>query len=190
MLSTCNAPVEEQVLDAAATCVVDFGFARVTLAEIARRAGVSRPTIYRRWPDTASVLASLLTQRITEAAEQIPAQGPSRQHLVQRILTVMELLRRDPVIMSVLRTAPEVAVVYITQRLGTSQHLLIDALEAGISRGQQHGSIRAGNPRHLAVTVLLTAQSALQSGSLVETILESDDLAEELDYMLNGYLAS
>lgn len=190
MLSTCNAPIEKQVLDAAATCVVDFGFARVTLAEIARRAGVSRPTIYRRWPDTTSVLTSLLTQRITDAADQIPAQGPSREHLVARITTVVELLRRDAVIMAVLRTAPEVAIVYITQRLGTSQHLLIDAIETGITRGQQHGSIRAGNPRQLAVMVLLTAQSALQSGFLVESIIDSDDLAHELTYMLNGYLAS
>jgi AcrR family transcriptional regulator len=60
MLSISNAPVEiaDRILAAAASCVIDFGVERVTLAEIARRAGVSRPTVYRRWPDTRSVLAS------------------------------------------------------------------------------------------------------------------------------------
>ncbi len=45
-----------EILAAAASCVHAYGVDRVTLAEIARRAGVSRPTIYRRWPDTRSIL--------------------------------------------------------------------------------------------------------------------------------------
>ena len=63
MLSISNAGLDigERILAAAASCVVDFGVDRVTLAEIARRAGVSRPTVYRRWPDTPSVVAALLT---------------------------------------------------------------------------------------------------------------------------------
>lgn len=125
------------MLDAAAQCVVDYGFARVTLAEIARRAEVSRPTIYRRWPDMNSVL----TERINGS-------------------------------------------------LGTNQYLAIAALEDGIARGQAHGSIRHGNTRELAAMVLLTVQSVLQSGELVESILDGDSLATELAYMLNGYLTS
>ena len=67
MLSISNARLDtgDRILAAAASCVVDFGADRVTLAEIARRARVSRPTVYRRWPDTRSIVASLLTQRIT-----------------------------------------------------------------------------------------------------------------------------
>lgn len=193
MLSTCNDTVdtvETQVLDAAAQCVVDYGFARVTLAEIARRAEVSRPTIYRRWPDMNSVLAAVLTERITGAVVRIPEHGDAREQLVDRIVSIAGLLRRDAVVMSVLRTAPEFLMVYITGRLGTSQHFAIAALEDGIARGQAHGSIRHGNTRELAAMVLLTVQSVLQSGELVESILDGDSLATELAYMLNGYLTS
>ncbi len=193
MLSTCNDSVdtvEAQVLDAAAQCVVDYGFARVTLAEIARRAEVSRPTIYRRWPDMNSVLAAVLTERITGAVVQVPERGDSREQLVERIVSIAGLLRSDAVVMSVLHTAPEFLMVYITGRLGTSQHFAIAALEDGIARGQTHGSIRNGNTRELAAMVLLTVQSVLQSGELVVSILDSDSLATELAYMLNGYLAS
>ncbi len=49
------ADLGDRILDAAAACVLAFGIDRVTLAEIARRAGVSRPTVYRRWPDTRSI---------------------------------------------------------------------------------------------------------------------------------------
>ena len=78
----------------AATCVVDFGVDRVTLAEIARRAGVSRPTVYRRWPDARSILAALLTRHITEAVRAVPTRGAGREELVSRVVAVAERLRR------------------------------------------------------------------------------------------------
>jgi AcrR family transcriptional regulator len=63
MLSMSNVAPDTgaRILRAAASCVIDFGVDRVTLAEIARRAGVSRPTVYRRWPDTPSIMSALLT---------------------------------------------------------------------------------------------------------------------------------
>ena len=80
MLSISNADavdVGDRILAAAASCVRDFGIERVTLAEIARRAGVSRPTVYRRWPDTRSILASLLTDRIVGAWRAAPCAAPA-----------------------------------------------------------------------------------------------------------------
>ena len=56
-VTTSRRTIGDRILAAAASCVRDFGVERVTLAEIARRAGVSRPTVYRRWPDTRSILA-------------------------------------------------------------------------------------------------------------------------------------
>ena len=101
-----------------------YGVDRVTLAEIARRARVSRPTVYRRWPDTRSILAALLTARITGALDDVPSRGVGREPLVERIVAVAERLRHDEVVMSVLHKAPDLAMVYIAERLGTSQQIL------------------------------------------------------------------
>ena len=104
-----------------------YGVDRVTLAEIARRARVSRPTIYRRWPDTrvgAGGAADLADRRRARRRAQ---RGVGREALVERIVGVAERLRRDDVVMSVLHSAPELAMVYIAERLGTSQQILIDA---------------------------------------------------------------
>jgi AcrR family transcriptional regulator len=189
MLSISNAPVEiaDRILAAAASCVVDFGVERVTLAEIARRAGVSRPTVYRRWPDTRSVLAALLTRHITAALDDVPARGHSRQALVDRVVAVAERLRRDELVMAVLRS--ELALVYIAQRLGSSQQMLIDALADNLGMAQRDGSVRPGDPRRLAAMVLLITQSTIQSAQIVRPILEADALAAELAYSLNGYLS-
>ena len=187
MLSISNAPVQDRILAAAASCVVDFGVERVTLAEIARRAGVSRPTVYRRWPDTRSVLAALLTRHITAALDEVPARGSGREALVERVVAIAELLRRDELVMAVLRS--ELALVYIAQRLGSSQLMFIDALADNLRTAQRDGSVRSGDPRRLAAMVLLITQSTIQSAEIVRPILDADALAAELAYSLNGYLS-
>ncbi|HWF30144.1 MAG TPA: helix-turn-helix domain-containing protein [Mycobacterium sp.] len=189
MLSISNAPAEtgERILAAAARCVVDFGVDRVTLAEIARRAGVSRPTVYRRWPDTRSIVAALLTRHITDVMRDAPLLGDDRESLVRQIVTVANLLRRDELVMSVMHS--ELAPIYITERLGSSQQMLIDALADRLRLAQRHGSVRAGDPLQMATMVLLIAQSTIQSEQIVRPILDADALAGELTYSLNGYLS-
>ena len=191
MLLISNGPsptVGDRILDAAAHCVMAYGVERVTLAEIARRARVSRPTVYRRWPDTRSILAALLTSRIVGALDDVPGPSVGREALVERIVAVAERLRSDEVVMSVLLKAPELAMVYIAERLGTSQQILIDAVAAELKLAQEEGSVRPGDPRQLAAMCLLITQSTIQSAQIVAPILDADALAVELAHSLNGYL--
>src|SRR5829696_3347134 len=190
MLSIRNSgsTVEARILDAAAACVLAYGVERMTLTEIARRARVSRPTIYRRWPDIRFVLADLLTTRIAGVLDAVPDRGSDREALVERIVAVAEHLQGDEVVMSVLHNAPNVAIVYITQRLGASQQILIDTLAQAIKLGQEDGSVRAGDSRQLAAMCLLITQSAIQSAQMVAPILDAGALAVELAHSLNGYL--
>ncbi|ORB48942.1 TetR family transcriptional regulator [Mycolicibacterium rhodesiae] len=181
--------IGDRIMAAAASCVRDFGVERVTLAEIARRAGVSRPTVYRRWPDTRTIVASLLTERITGTWRAVPATQPGRTGLVERIVEVARRLRDDELITSVLRSAPDLAMTYIAGRLGTSQQILIDLLVDALREAQADGSVRSGDVRQLSAMVLLIGQSAIQSAQIVEPILDADALSAELSHALNGYLA-
>lgn len=177
----------DRILAAAASCVVDYGADRVTLAEIARRAGVSRPTVYRRWPDTQSIMSTLLTNHITDGMRDVPFDGDDRQSLVRQVVAVTDRLRRDDLIMSVMHS--ELARVYITERLGTSQQFLIEGLTKRLEAAQQEGSVRPGDPRQFATMILLIAQSTIQSADIVKPILDDAALATQLTYTLNGYLS-
>ena len=95
-----SSPIGDRILEAAAYCVTAYGVERVTLAEIARRARVSRPTVYRRWPDIRSVLAALLTARIVGALDAVPIRGVGREAVVERVVAVADHLRDDEVVMS------------------------------------------------------------------------------------------
>jgi AcrR family transcriptional regulator len=192
MLSISNdeAPrsAEERILEAAASCVLAYGVDRVTLAEIARRARVSRPTVYRRFPDTRSILAALLTMRITHALDDVPSRGVGREQVVERVVAVAGRLRLDDVIMVVLHEAPDLAMLYLSERLGTSQQILLDTVAGELKAAQDEGSVRAGDVRQFAAMCLLITQSTILSAQLVEPILDGHALATELSHSLNGYL--
>src|SRR5881392_3083314 len=55
-------PDDDLLLGAARDCVLAVGLRRTTLTDVARRAGVSRMTMYRRWPDMRSLVADLMTR--------------------------------------------------------------------------------------------------------------------------------
>jgi len=180
--------VEARILDAAAACILAYGVERTTMTEIARRARVSRPTIYRRWPDIRWVIAELLTLRISGVLEAVPERGVGREAVVARVVAVAEHLRNDEIVMSVIVNAPSLAMVYIAERLGTSQQILIDALAEAITAAQEGGSVRPGDPTQMGAMCLLITQSTIQSAQMVEKILDRDTLGVELFHALDGYL--
>lgn len=190
MVSIRNSPqsVEARILDAAAACILAYGVERTTLTEIARRARVSRPTIYRRWPDIRWVIAELLTLRIAGVLDAVPDAGAGREATVARVVAVAQHLRGDEVVMSVIHNAPNIAITYITSRLGTSQQILVDALAEAIKAGQSEGSIRAGDAHQMAAMCLLITQSTIQSAQMVADLLDAESLDAELAHSLNGYL--
>ena len=190
MVSIRKSPqsVEARILDAAAACILAYGVERTTLTEIARRARVSRPTIYRRWPDIRWVIAELLTLRIAGVLDAVPDAGAGREAMVARVVAVAQHLRGDEVVMSVIHNAPNIAITYITSRLGTSQQILVDALAEAIKSGQSEGSIRAGDAHQMAAMCLLITQSTIQSAQMVADLLDAESLDAELAHSLNGYL--
>lgn len=71
--------VEEQVLRATLELLREVGYRRTTIEAIARRAGVSRPAVYRRWPRKSDVVAQALFGRSAPAPSR--ATGDLRRDL-------------------------------------------------------------------------------------------------------------
>jgi AcrR family transcriptional regulator len=55
-----TARVREAVLRAAGDALAEHGFAHLDLADVARRAGVGKTTVYRRWGTVTGLVADLL----------------------------------------------------------------------------------------------------------------------------------
>ncbi|MEU8000357.1 TetR/AcrR family transcriptional regulator [Catellatospora sp. NPDC049111] len=186
--------VEDLVLDAARDCVLAYGVRRTTVTDVARRAGVSRMSVYRRWPDVQSLVADLMSREwhrvIVDAARQAAAaDGPLRARLVTQSVTAAATLRVHPLLRKILEVDPEILLPYMLDRRGAGQEEMLGFLVEMIAAGQAEGSVRDGDPARLARAVLLTAQSFVLSVATVTDGHTPSDLDAELTLLLDRYLS-
>ncbi|ONI90451.1 TetR family transcriptional regulator [Saccharothrix sp. ALI-22-I] len=181
---------DDALLDAARDCVVQVGVRRTTLTDIAKRAGVSRMTLYRRFPDVGTLVRALMTREFTALLQRITVTGDNtRQRLVAQAIASIRLLAADPLMRRVLDLDAELMLPYLVQRLGSTQKLVEAFLVAQIEAGHADGSIRAGSPAAQARLVLLTTQSLVLSIRPATTDLDFEELLAELATYLDAALS-
>jgi AcrR family transcriptional regulator len=181
----------EAILDATRASVLDFGIRRTTLTDVARRAGVSRMTVYRRYPDVDAVLRDLMTREFGHAMAEIAASvdgAHGRACLVERVLAIVDAFAGHPLMAKVVEAEPELLLPYVLDRMGETQVAAVALAEHDIAAGQADGSIRAGDPRVLAQTLLLVTQSFVFSGAIAPDVPRAA-LRDELAHVLDAALA-
>lgn len=189
----------DAALDAARATLLDLGWRRTTLTEVARRAGISRMSIYRAWPDREALLGDLLTREAVSLLGVLPerrdgngaeagASTPSRIAADLRALLVA--LRRNDLFSRVLQLDPELVLPYVFQRRGRTQDLFAELIGTEIADGQRAGVVRGGEPIALARAVLLTAHGfALSMSTMVDADVDAAVLDDALERAVVGVLA-
>jgi AcrR family transcriptional regulator len=76
-----DARLDEALLTSALEVFLERGYSATTFSEVARRAGVGTPAIYRRWPSKAALAIDLYYRELGESA--IPDTSSIRQDLVE-----------------------------------------------------------------------------------------------------------
>ena len=186
---------DDVLLDAAKECLLDVGFRRTTLTDVARRAGVSRMTLYRRFTHVPAMVADLMTREFGELLAKATAGAASacteRERLVAQSVAGVRELWADPLLARLLDLDPELLLPYMVARIGSTQRLVEEGLLANIEAGQAEGSIRAGEPRVISRAVYLTLQSFVLSARPATSGLGRTarrKLLDELAVMLDGAL--
>ena len=173
-------------LDAARDCILDIGWRRTTLTEVARRAGVSRMTIYRSWPDMSQLLGDLMTR---EWAGIVTASDPTSP-ITDQLVDSVRALRGNELFQRIVELDPELLLPYLLNRRGRSQDLILELIEDAIRAGQADGSIRDGNPVVMARSLVLAAHGFVISGhTMVDDDVSEEDLADEARLLISKVLA-
>lgn len=194
---------EDAFLDAARDAILAVGWSRTTLTDIARRAGTSRMTLYRRWPDTRALLADLMTREWTEAVlafdeepEEDGEQDGEQDELsdiVDGVVATVRALRANELLGRITDVDPELLLPYLLRRSGRSQELVVDLLAERIRAGQRAGVVRLGAPLLLARSIVLaahgfalSAHTMLPEGQPREADVSAFDA--ELAHIVESYL--
>ena len=118
---------------------------------MARAAGVSRPTVYRRWADLDAVVRDLCQREISRIVAAVQATTPLRTRsgfapAIDQIVRVVGAIRDDELFSELWRGQPEFLLPYVFDRLGSSQLSLLNLIAESIEQGQADGWVREGDP--------------------------------------------
>lgn len=190
----------DELLDAALALFVAKGYAHTSVAEIARKAGLSKGAVYLYFPSKQAILEGLVKRAVTPVAAAALAAadistGDIRQTL-RAVLTVIATTLGDPKVFAVPKVvireatvAPEIAQLYRRAVFDTAFPTAVRLLEQAIASGQ----IRPVDPemtiRSLIGPILVHMLFAEVFGIKPEDGLSIDRLVENhLDILLHGLL--
>ena len=104
-------PISERILAGALSCFQEVGIQRTTMDDIARAAGVSRITVFRRF-DTKDQLVQIVVLRVMVEVNTLIRAAFLAEKNLERALTAalmasLRALRDHPLFAKVVRTEPE-----------------------------------------------------------------------------------
>lgn len=109
---------QERILRAAVEAASLHGISRLSVADVAKRAGLSRPTVYKRFPSKAALVTAAVRHEATAIVEAVrrvvdDIDDPAAA-LEAAILAALRLVREHPLLDRIVRTEPEMLVPLLT----------------------------------------------------------------------------
>lgn len=131
---------EGAILDATLELLGEHGYERMSIDQIARRAGASKATIYRRWTGKAQLVTDLVCQRMHSESLPVPNTGSLRADLLALCQAYRRAIERKlPVVLGLLPTLvsdPELARTFRENVPQPSLEQLGTVLERALARGE------------------------------------------------------
>lgn len=157
--------VDEKIMDAALDRILQVGIRRASLEDIARRAGINRITIHRRFSGKNNLIEAVIereTQRMLAEVTTIATTTPEVDTQIEEtILHVLLQTRIHRLVTHLLRVAPEEALGFYTVQGERLVGIGIDYIVSMLTHAQEAGLIDRYDPRPVAELVARLAHSLM-----------------------------
>lgn len=157
--------VDERILDATLGRILQVGIRRSSLDDIARRCGLNRITLYRRFSGKDALIEAALSREIARVLAEATAiasatEGTAAQ-IEETVLFVLRLTRTHPLVTQLLAVAPEEALGFYTVRGEEMVSQGIEYIAGVLAAGQEQGVLAPYDPRPVAELVARMAHSLM-----------------------------
>jgi AcrR family transcriptional regulator len=154
----------EAILDAAVVEFERHGFRKVALDDVARRAGVSRTTIYRRFANKDELISAVIERENTalfdDIAHELKQAGPQSNIYVEAFTLAIVKFRRHRILDRMIRDEPALVMELADRHYAAALVRMADALRVIFPAGFAE-RIGARTVNELADTILRYAGMAL-----------------------------
>lgn len=166
------------ILDAAVAEFEQYGFGRVALDDVARRAGVSRTTIYRRFANRDELVAAVIDREnavlFAEIADELKNAGAQTNYYVEAFTAAILRFRRHRVLNRMIVDDPALALAMAHRHYGA----FVDRVAAALRVIFPDGFVERIGER--AVTELADAIARYAMVALLLPSLEPLETAEQI----------
>ena len=111
---------ELRIIDAAYELYLTFGLRRTTLRQIAKQAGIGRPTLYRRFADKDAVTQAVFlreTRRVIRTVwDEVQDIAEPEDMLVRSFVVGIRTFNQHPLTRRLMDTEPEAILPYLTSK--------------------------------------------------------------------------
>jgi AcrR family transcriptional regulator len=131
--------LDRTILDATIELLAEDGFARMSIEQVAARAGVGKPTIYRRWPSKVDLVIAAVSR--PSGARAASGDGTVRERLTGLVEDLCRSVREEParsVLAALVAEIPRnpqlasaVREAFLAKRRDTAHALLREGVAAG-----------------------------------------------------------
>ncbi|MFI5718588.1 TetR/AcrR family transcriptional regulator [Nocardia sp. NPDC051750] len=157
--------VDEKIMDAALVRLLQVGIRRASLDDIARRSGLNRVTIYRRFAGKDNLIEAVIMreiERMLAEVGRIAAEGTDVDDQIERTaLYVLRQARSHPLLTQLIEVSPEEAMEFYTVRGEEMVSSAIGYIVTILERGQAVGVLDAYDARPVAELLARLAHSLL-----------------------------
>jgi len=164
------------VLDAALISFLDFGIRRTSMGEIAKRAGMSPATLYRRFAQKSDIVQMVGLREVRRFVDSVEAHvdhsAPADDQLVELFVAFADGLRSNQLIRRLLDTEPEIVLPFLTTQGGPVLALGTEYITEFIERLQDAGQLPHYDARPVAEAL---ARVALTMPLIPETSIPIGD---------------
>jgi len=138
-------PIAERILDGALAQFCDTGLTRSTMDDVARRAGLARVTIYRRFENKNALIEAVLLRecrRCLDALSEAVGRVPRIEgRIVEGFAFALRYTREHPLIGGLLRVEPQVILPFLTVRAELATSVIRGFLALHLGRARDSGEL-------------------------------------------------
>jgi AcrR family transcriptional regulator len=164
-VATSEDEISQQILDAALALAAASGLKNLTMDDVARRAGVGRMTVYRRFGSREALIDGLAIREARRCLRAIAAAPDPRAPLDERLadvfLATLKVIREHPLLERLARVEPEALLHELTRDDSAVFRLVREFLVGMIADERTDPAVLAELGVRLGASFVLIPDSAL-----------------------------